>query len=107
MSPERLTTIRQVRHYEDNLRRIERDRQMKADLRQDLERQMQAKVFKRERERLLLDEKELVTSKSLLRGVGAQVPDTRPAEETTDMKLLAQEENFTDEQVRNLQKIAT
>ena len=80
---------------------------MKADLRQDLERQMQAKVFKRERERLLLDEKELVTSKSLLRGVGAQVPDTRPAEETTDMKLLAQEENFTDEQVRNLQKIAT
>ena len=75
---------------------------MKAELREDLQKQMQAKVFKRERERLLLDEKELVTSKSLLKGVGAQFPDARPAEETTDLNLLAENEQFTDQQVKNL-----
>ena len=47
------------------------DRARKAALRQDLENQMQAKIFKRERERLYMDEKELVTSKGLLRGTGA------------------------------------
>jgi len=65
-NPDRLTTIKQVRHYEDNLRRIEEDRAKKAALRADLENQMKAKVFKRERERLMMDDKELVTSKGLL-----------------------------------------
>ena len=52
--------------YEDEIRRIEADRMKKAQLRADLEHQMQAKVFKRERERLYLDDKSLVTSKGLL-----------------------------------------
>ena len=65
-NPDRLTTLKQVRHYEDNLRRIEEDRAKKAALRADLENQMKAKVFKRERERLMMDDKELVTSKGLL-----------------------------------------
>lgn len=93
--PERLTTIRQVNHYEDNLARINQDRDKKAALRADLERQMQAKVFKRERERLYIDERQLATSKSLLTGVGAQFPDNRPAEETTDMRILQKDEDFT------------
>ena len=49
---------------------------------------MQAKVFKRERDRLLMDEKQLVTSKALLQSIGARVPMQRPAEETTDLRLL-------------------
>lgn len=106
MSPDRLTTIRQVRHYEDNQRRIEEERQKKAALRADLERQMQAKVFKRERERLYMDEKELVTSKGILKAVGHAVPQERPMEETTDLSLLRREEKFTDKEVKQLQKIA-
>ena len=82
------------------------DRARKAALRQDLERQMQAKVFKRERERLYMDEKSLVTSKGLLKGTGAMIPDSRPMEETTDMKLLEKDERFTDNEVKMLQKIA-
>lgn len=35
--PNRLTTIRQVRHYEDNKRRIEQDQAKKAAFRADLE----------------------------------------------------------------------
>ena len=95
VSPERLTTIRQVRHYEDNQRRITDDQSKKAALRGDLERQMQAKVFKRERERLYMDEKDLGTSKGILKAVGHAVPAERPQEECTDMKLLAREEHFT------------
>ena len=56
---------------------------------------MQAKVFKRERERLYPDERALVTSKALLKGVGANLPDVRPEEETTDMKILQKDEDFT------------
>ena len=82
------------------------ERARKAALREDLERQMQAKVFKRERERLYMDEKSLVTSKGLLKGAGAHIPDTRPNEETTDMKLLENDERFTDNEVKMLQKIA-
>ena len=68
---------------------------------------MQAKVVKRERERLYMDEKSLVTSKGLLRGVGANLPVSRPEEETTDMRLLESDERFTDNEVRALQKIVT
>ena len=75
----------------------------KAALRQDLEKQMQAKIFKRERERLYMDEKSLVTSKGILKAVGHAVPDVRPEEETTDLNMLANEENFTDQQVKHLQ----
>ena len=57
---------------------------------------MQAKVFKRERERLYLDDKSLVTSKGLLQGVGANLPNNRPQEETTDLNLLEKDEQFTD-----------
>lgn len=106
VSPERLTTIRQVRHYEDNQRRIEEDRNKKAALRADLERQMQAKVFKREKDRLYMDEKDLVTSKGILKAVGHAVPDQRPDEETIDMNLLAREEQFTNQEVKHLQMIA-
>mmetsp|Transcript_18324 Transcript_18324/g.24478 ORF Transcript_18324/g.24478 Transcript_18324/m.24478 type:complete len:197 (+) Transcript_18324:1784-2374(+) len=107
MNADRLTTIRQVRHYEDNLRRIEEDRAKKVQLRADLEKQVQAKVFKRERERLLMDNKALVTSKGLLQSVGARVHDVRPAEETTDMGLLRDDEEHVDTQVRHLQQIAS
>ena len=107
INPERLTTIRQVRHYEDNLKHIERERQKKADLRADLERQCQAKIFKRERERLRLDQKSLVTSKGLLQSVGASVPADGPVDEdATDLNLLKNEEDYTDLQVKQLQKIA-
>ena len=83
-----------------------KERARKAALREDLERQMQAKVFKRERERLYMDEKSLVTSKGLLKGTGATIPDSRPQEETTDLKLLENDERFTDNEVKMLQKIA-
>ena len=92
VSPDRLTTIRQKQHYEDNLRRIQQEQAKKAALRADLEKQMQAKVFKRERERLYMDDKTLVTSKGLLQAVGANLPSQRPAEETTDLNLLAKDE---------------
>jgi len=67
VSPERVTTIRQMRHYEDNQKRIHDEQQRKASLRADLEHQMQAKVFKREKDRLYMDEKALVTSKGILK----------------------------------------
>lgn len=92
--------------YEDEMRKIESERAKKAQLRNELETQMKQKVFKRERERLLLDDKSLVTSKGLLQGVGARLPDYRPGEETTDLNLLSQDENFTDAQVKQLQRIA-
>ena len=82
------------------------ERERKAALRQDLENQMQAKIFKRERERLYIDERQLATSKSLLQGVGAQFPDQRPAEETRDLGILRRDEDFTNKQVDDLQKIA-
>ena len=75
VDPYRITTVRQKTMYDDEMRRIEADRQKKAQLRADLENQMKAKVFKREKERLYLDEKSLVTSKGLLLGVGASLPD--------------------------------
>ncbi len=68
---------------------------------------MQAKVFKREKERLYMDDKSLVTSKGMLKGVGANLPDYRHKEETTDLELLRQDEQFIDAEVRALQKIAT
>ena len=37
VSPDRITTIRQKQHYDDQMRRIEADRQRKAQLRFDLE----------------------------------------------------------------------
>jgi len=43
-----------------------------------------------------MDEKSLVTSKGILKAVGHAVPNMRPEEETTDLNLLAEEENFTD-----------
>jgi len=67
---------------------------------------MQAKVFKRERERLYMDEKALVTSKGMLQEIGHTIPDKRPEEETMDLKLLEKEERFTNEEVRALQRIA-
>ena len=100
ISPGNLTTVRQIQHYEDNQRRISVDRMKKLALKADLEHQMQAKVFKRERERLYPDEKTLVTSKKMLRGVGANLPDVRPEEETTDMRLLERDEEFTNQQVK-------
>ena len=75
VSPDRLTTIRQVKHYEDNQLRIQREQEKKAQLRADLEKQMQAKVFRRERDRLFMDDKALVTSKGMLKEVGHVVPD--------------------------------
>ena len=53
-----------------------------------------------------MDEKALVTSKGILKAVGASIPNDRPQEETTDLNILAREENFTDNEVKNLQKIA-
>lgn len=63
---------------------------------------MQAKIFKRERERLLIDEKSLATSKGLMLGVGARVPLQRPQEETTDLRMLQIDEDHVDGQVREL-----
>ena len=62
-------------------------------MRADLQRQMQAKVFKRERERLLIDEKQLTTSRGLLQSIGARLPNARPAEESIDMGLLKADED--------------
>lgn len=66
---------------------------------------MKAKVFKREKERLYLDDKSLVTSKRLLQHVGAKIPDARPDEDQTDLQLLGEDERFVDEEVKQLQKI--
>ena len=106
VSPERVTTLRQIRHYEDNQKRIDEDRQRKASLRADLERQMQAKVFKREKDRLHMDEKDLVTSKGILKQIGHVVPSRRHDEDITDLKLLEKDERFTTDQVKTLQNIA-
>lgn len=63
---------------------------------------MQAKIFKREKERLYLDDKDLVTSKGLLRSVGAALPDVKPKEDSTDMRLLADDERNVDFTVKQL-----
>ena len=57
ISPERIATERSVAMYKDNMKRIVRDQEKKAHLKRDLEIQMQEKIFKRENERLYMDDK--------------------------------------------------
>jgi hypothetical protein len=85
--------------------RKEVDRKKKEQLRADLQKQIQAKVFKRERERLYIDEKSLVTSGGILNKIGG-LSKERHAEETTDMGKLNGFEKHIDAEVRHLQKIA-
>ena len=88
------------------MRHLKAEKERKSKLRFDLETQMQAKVFKKEKERLYIDEKSLVTSKGMLKGVGATFLDQKPAEEATDLSLLKKENEFVDAEVRALQEIA-
>ncbi len=66
---------------------------------------MQAKVFKKERERLRPDQKSLVTSKGVLNKIGAMTKADAD-EDATDMNLLKNEEDYTRNQVLHLQNIA-
>ena len=88
------------------MRHLKAEKERKSKLRFDLETQMQAKVFKKEKERLYIDEKSLVTSKGMLKGVGATFLDQKVAEEATDLSLLKKENEFVDAEVRALQEIA-
>ena len=81
------------------------DLQKKAKLRKDLENQMQAKIFKRERERLYIDDKSLVTSKAILSKIGG-VTGEKHEEEQTDMKKIEGYEKYVDDEVKHLQRIA-
>ena len=81
--------------------RKEIDREKKARLRADLEKQMQAKIFKRERERLFIDDKSLVTSKGILTKIGG-IKNERHEEEQTDMKKIEGFEKYVDGEVRHL-----
>ena len=57
ISPDRIATERAIQHYKDNQSRIKRDQAKKAQFKRDLEIQMQEKIFKRENERLYMDDK--------------------------------------------------
>ena len=41
---------------------------------------MQEKIFRREKERLYMDEKSMATSKGLIVGMGVNIPQVRPDE---------------------------
>jgi len=68
---------------------------------------MQAKIFKRERDRLLGDEKQILTSKGLIQNAGVKLPTSRPADENTDMKMLKADEDRITEQVKLLNQLAS
>ena len=68
-----LITERQISHMIDQQGRKTREQQKKQMLKQELETQMQEKIFRREMERLYMDEKSIATSKGLIRGTGVNV----------------------------------
>jgi len=72
-------------------------------MRADLEKQMQANIFKRERDRLYMNEKEIATNKGLLQSLGARLSYQRPAIEvidgSTDINLLQADEEHCANQV--------
>ena len=99
------TTDRQYQIYQEDLLRKEFEREKKDKFRADLEQQMQAKIFKREKDRLFIDEKSLVTNKNILKQIGGISPD-KHREDQTDLKKIEHFERHVDSQVRNMQRIA-
>ena len=95
-------THQPIKKYGDNLKQIKNEHERKAALRAELEQQMAAKVFKRERERLMMDDKQLATSRGLLESIGAKLTQNRPAEESTDMNLLKADFDHVSNHVRHL-----
>ena len=67
---------------------------------------MQEKIFKRENERLYMDEKSLATSKGLIKNMGVNIPGIRPDYNQTDMNLIKDDDSRIDGQVRALQNVA-
>ena len=67
---------------------------------------MQEKIFKRENERVYMDEKELATSKGLIKNMGVNVPARRPDAKQVDLNLIKDDEDRIDAEVRQLQSIA-
>ena len=67
---------------------------------------MKEKVFKRENERLYLDEKQLATSKGLIKNMGYNVPNQRPDNYQTDLNLIRDDDSRIDGEVKALQSIA-
>ena len=67
---------------------------------------MQEKIFKRENERLYMDEKSLATSKGLIKNMGVNIPGIRPDYNQTDMNLIKDDDSRIDGQVRALQTVA-
>ena len=54
---------------------------------------MQEKIFKRENERLYMDEKSLATSKGLIKNMGVNIPGIRPDYNQTDMNLIKDDDS--------------
>ena len=52
---------------------------------------MQAKIFKREKERLYLDDKGIATSKNLIKKMGVNIPAVRPDDNQTDLNLIKED----------------
>ena len=80
MHPGGLLTERQVSHVRDHQARKNREKEKKDALKKELEIQMQEKIFRRERERLYMDEKAMATSKGLIKGMGVNIAHTLPSE---------------------------
>ena len=74
----------------------------KAALKKDLERQMQEKIFRRENERLYMDEKDLATSKSLIQQMGYKLPSQRHGPDATDLNCLRDDDSRIDDEIRAL-----
>ena len=67
---------------------------------------MQAKIFKREKERLYLDEKGIATSKNLIKKMGFNIPSVRPDDNETDLNLIKEDFDKVDGEVRTMQTLA-
>lgn len=67
---------------------------------------MQEKIFKRENERLYLDERQLATSKHLVKNMGYNLPMQRPDLNQHDLRLIKDDDSRVDAEVRNLEVIA-
>lgn len=67
---------------------------------------MQAKIFKREKDRLYLDEKGIATSKALIKQMGVNIPSIRPDDNQTDLNIIREDFDKVDGEVRTMQTLA-
>ena len=83
------------------------DRRQKKELRLELERQMIEKQSLREKDRLYLDDKRIITSKPLMENLSSQVKlfKKRPADNKHDLDLCKKDDEIVGQEIDRLNMI--